>query len=215
MTASKTPRLGLMNPVGSDAFITADFSQTFGVLDANPGVPVVANAASRPTSYTTAQHGSMVFQADQGIIWSWNQPTSGSVGAWQRVGNKGFLGQAVNTGTVSTSTTTYANGAVVVSLDVTVPGGRPILVLMSWDILSNTNGPNVFSFWENNSRQFDRYFYNYYGDVASGDAWVYRPPVSSQQNINYKMTIAAYNAASPNGSGTTRMTNGVISAWEM
>jgi hypothetical protein len=210
MTASKTARLGLMSPVGSDAFVTTDFSQTFGVLDANPGTAVVANAASRPTSYTTAQHGSMVFQTDLGILWFWNQPSSGSVGAWARVGSKGLLADTTPSGQVSTTQTNAANGAQSATVTVTVPGGRPVLVILSWDFLNSSQGQNVVSFWEGSTR-LDKYVWEWYNDLSSGTFTYARPVVPTQQNITYRMTIAA----NPGDGGTVRMTGGKITVIEV
>lgn len=218
MTASKTPRLGLMSPVGSDAFITTDFSQTFGILDANPGMAVVANAASRPTTYTTAQHGSMVFQTDLAVIWFWNQPTSGSVGAWSRVGNKGLLSQTTQAaGTITATTTNYASGTQVVTNAVTAPGGRALLVMASWGTLGNSNGNNVVSIWESTNRLADRFFYGYNSDKTGGSGmtqFVVSPP-TTQTNYNFRMTIAAFNDSPPDGGGTTRITGGVLTVFEL
>jgi hypothetical protein len=203
MTASKTPRLGLMNPVGSDAFVVQDFTATMAILDANPGVPIVANAAARPTSYTQAQHGSQIYQADYGIVWVWHQPTS-SAGFWRRVGNVGLISQFSTSATTSTTTTNYALGPVVVSGDVTIPGGRPYKIDMSWDSLGNTYQKSVVSFWEGNTRIFDRVFYGSLPAAASGGGtWFTRPAPSSAFTFTAKMTIASFNATAPNGSGTT------------
>lgn len=216
MTASKTGRLGLMSPTGSDAFVVGDFSDTFGKLDASPGVPPIPNAAARPSTYTSAQHGSQVFQTDLGIDLWWNQPTSGVAGQWVRKTGQGFLAQYVNSGTVSTSTRTYASGPNVVSGSVTLGGGRPIVVMLSWDRLDNDNGRNVVSYWENGTRVYDKFFFGYTGDVSAGTFWVYRNPApSTGGSVSFAMTIAAYNASSPNGGGTTTMGNGIMSIFEL
>lgn len=216
MTASKTSRLALMNPVGSDAFVTADFSQTFGILDQNPGVLPVPNAASRPTTYNAAQHGSLVYQTDLNIVWAWYQPNSGTTGQWTRVGNTGYLNGYVNSSTISTSTTSYSSGPTIVSGSVTVPGGRGILVLWSWDRLDNQYGRSVVSYWENNVRIADKAFYGYTGDITLGSYWIYRNPAPvSSLALTIKLTLAAYNAAAPNGSGTSTIGNGSFAVFEV
>lgn len=216
MTASKTPRQGLMSPVGSDAFITADFADTFAKLDAAPGIAVVSNAASRPTTYTTAQHGSMVYQQDYNILWSWNQPTSGSVGSWRRVGNIGLLGQAFNSGSVSTTTTNYTLGPTATNIDIVIPGGRPYLVTMSWDQFGNTYDKTVMSFWEGTTKVFDKFFPGKVSPAHTANSWwTMRPAPSSQQTVSFKMTVASFNATAPNGSGTTTITGAALAVWEM
>jgi hypothetical protein len=215
MTASKTPRLGLMSPVGSDAFVTQDFATTFAALDANPGVAVVANAAARPTSYTAAQNGSLVYQADLNIVWVWSQPSSSQVGQWVRVGNTGLLAGFGNGGSVSTSTTNYANGPTVMSGSLTVPGGRPLLILLAWGQLDNYYGRSVVSYWENNVRIQDIPHYGYQGDLTGDVTWIQRPAVSSSLALTVKVTVAAYNAAPPNGGATSTMGNSGITIWEL
>lgn len=216
MTASKTARLGLMSPVGSDAFLTSDFSQTMGILDANPGVPVVANAAARPTAYTAAQHGSMVYQADLNLLWVWYQPNSGTTGFWQRVNSTGFLGQFSNSGSVSTSTTNYSVGPTVASGTITVPGGRSIMVLMGWDRLDNNYNKCMVSYWENNVKITDKLFYAAgSSDATAAMFYLQRNPAPvNALSLTVKMTIAAYNAAPSNGGGTSTMTGGVLTVWE-
>lgn len=205
MTASKTPRLGLMSPVGSDAFVVADFSATMAILDANPGVLPVANAAARPTTYTQAQHGSMVLQLDYGILWEWYQPTS-AAGFWKRVDNVGYLNQFSSSASTSTTTTNYALGPVVASGSVTIPGGRPYRIDLSWESFGNTYQKAVVSYWEGSTRIFDRVFYGSLPSAASGGGtWFSRPAPSSAYTFNAQMTIASYNATAPNGSGTTTM----------
>jgi hypothetical protein len=220
MTASKTPRLGLMNPVGSDAFVTADFAQTFGIIDANPGYAIVPNAASRPTGYTTAQHGSLVYQSDLNIMWSWNQPTSGSAGAWRRVGNAGLLGSSAASGLVTTTTTTYTSGVQVAALTVTVPGGRPIQVAINWEILGNTYDKAVVSYWENNNLIVSRPYWGLPPTATrtpvSANNWVFArdPAPNSSLLLATKVTVAAFNAAPTNGGGTTSAQGVSIAIWE-
>lgn len=220
MTASKTPRLGLMNPVGSDAFVTTDFATTFGILDQNPGYAIVPNAASRPTTYTSAQHGSLVYQSDLNILWSWNQPTSGSAGAWRRVGNVGLLGQSGASGLVTTTTTSYTSGVQVAALSVTVPGGRPIQVSINWEILGNTYNKAVVSYWENNVLISSRFYYGLAptasGTPVSANSWIFArdPAPSGSITLATKVTVAAFNASPSNGGGTTSAQGVAIAIWE-
>lgn len=126
MTASKTPNLGLMSPVGSDPFVTQDFADTMAILDLNPGIRTVANQASRPTGWTAAQHGRRVYQADQQIEWVWHMPSSGTPGVWKRTYPKGLLANVVNYSTIGTSNTNYGAGPTLVEANnVIIPGGRP------------------------------------------------------------------------------------------
>lgn len=138
-TASHTPNLGLMSPVGSDDFDTTDFSTTNAILDANPGTLTVANQAARPTGWNVNQNGRRVLQADQGIEWWWNQPSSITPGVWQRVAPKGWLGGTFTGGSVSSASTTAVT---VASLPLLIPGGRPVLVFYSFLWATQTNLSN-------------------------------------------------------------------------
>jgi hypothetical protein len=216
MTASKTARLGLMRPVGPDAFLIADFVGMVDLLDANPGYVIVANAASRPTNYTAAQHGQLVHQTDYGIVWSWYQPSSGTAGFWKRVGNVGLLGQSAASGLVSTTNTAYATGVQVAALTVTVPGGRPIQVGITWDLLGNTYEKTVISWWENNVRIFDRVIWGKAPTAASSGSFVFSRDVapSAALSLATKVTVSSYNAAPANGGGTTSAQGFAITIWE-
>lgn len=216
MTASKTPRLGLMRPVGSDAFLVADFVSMLDVIDANPGYAIVPNAASRPTNYTAAQHGSMVYQTDYNIVWSWYQPSSGTAGFWRRVGNVGLLGQSTASGLVTTTNTAYASGVQVAALTVTVPGGRSIQVAINWDVLGNTYEKSVISWWENSVRIFDRVIWGKAPSAASAGSFVFGRDVapSAALSLATKVTVSAYNAAPANGGGTSSAQGFSISIWE-
>jgi hypothetical protein len=216
MTASKTARLALMNPAGSDAFTTDDFADTFQKLDANPGILPVPNAASRPSNYTAAQHGSIVHQLDLGILWTWFQPSSGSAGYWRRLGNYGFLGLSSGSGLVTTTNTNYNTGVQVASLSVTIPGGRPITVKMAWDQINNSYSRAVLGYWENNVLIYSETVYapqtpypmqgevTFIRDIAPNAAL----------NLTAKMTLSSYNAAPPNGGGTTQVAGATLTIWE-
>lgn len=217
MTASKTPRLSLMSPVGSDAFVVGDFSDTFGKIDAQPGILPVPNAAARPNTWTTAQHGSVILQTDFAILLEWNQPSSAAPGSWLRLNGQGFQAQYTNSGSVSTSTRNYASGPVVVSGTFTLPGGRPLLLNVGWDAFFNdTAGKNVLSYWENGTRVWDRVFYGWRGE---GNAWsvaFYRNPApSASASVAVRLSIAAYNASPDNGGGTTTISNTILTAIEI
>lgn len=208
MTTSKTTRLGLMRPTGSDAFVTQDFSDTFDLIDASPGVPPVANAAARPSNWTTAQHGMFIHQIDIGMILSWYQPSSGVTGFWKRVHPVGFLGQFTNTGSVSTSTRTYTSGPTVVTGTVTVPGGRPIFVHGQWGQGENDYDQFVLSYWENSVKITDMVFEAGEDYFSNGNFWIYRNPApTSQLSLVVKLSLASYNASPPNGGGTSTIRN--------
>lgn len=217
MTASNTPRLGLMSPTGSDAFAVGDFATSFARLDAQPGILPVPNAASRPNTWTTSQHGSIVLQTDFAILLEWNQPSSGSPGVWKRLNGQGFQAQYTNSGTVSTSTRNYGSGPVVVNGTVTLPGGRPILINVGWDAFFNdTAGRNVLSYWENGTRVWDRSFYGWKGEGNAGDISFYRNPApNASASITVQVTVAAYNASPNNGGGTTSITNTILTVIEI
>lgn len=139
-----------MYPVGSDQFDITDFQNTFTALDQNPGTIVVPNQASRPTGWGVNQHGRRVLQADQGIEWWWNMPSSTTAGVWTRVGPKGWLGGTFHGGSVSCTNTTTP--VAVASLTLVIPGGRPILVFYSFLWATNTNVSNgqiATEYWEN------------------------------------------------------------------
>lgn len=149
-TASKTPNLGLMNPVGSDTFDITDFSNSMLIIDQNPGILTVANQASRPTGWNANQHGRRVMQADQGIEWWWNQPSSSVGGLWSRVSPKGWLAGTFHGGSVAGTT----SAVTVASLSVLIPGGRPVQVFYSflWATQTNiSNGQIAVNYVENGS----------------------------------------------------------------
>jgi hypothetical protein len=149
VTATTTPKLGLISPVTTDDFKTDQFAQTFGVLDENPGIFCVANQAARPTTWTHLQHGRTVRQLDQGIDWWWDKPLSGSTPVWRRLAGKGVLHTQTNGSSVSSSTTTYTAGATVIQTpSILIPGGRQIRVTVRWDTMGNTLGIGMGHYWE-------------------------------------------------------------------
>jgi hypothetical protein len=128
-----------MYPVGSDNFDITDFENTNTILDQSPGTLIVPNQASRPTGWGVNQNGRRVMQADQGIEWWWNQPSSTTPGKWQRVSPKGWLSGTSIGGVVSSPSTAAVT---VASLTVLVPGGRPVLVFYSFLWATQTNLSN-------------------------------------------------------------------------
>lgn len=200
MTASKTPNLGLLNPVASDPFQTTDFANTMGIIDQNPGIMTVPNQASRPTGYTSAQHGRRVWQTDQNIEWTWAQPSSGSPGFWQRVGPRGSIASSWSGAQISTSTTNRATGVTVGEFKgLVIPGGRPLKVGWMADWIGNSAGVCMFSFWENNVRVTDIHHTGF--TFSAGQTiphaqgfFLYRFPGGNQQSIDYRLTMAAHEA---------------------
>lgn len=152
MTASTTPRLGLMQPSNSDAFDPNDFTASFGKLDATPGYTLVANYGSLPTNLTQAQHGSPYMQLDNGAGWYWYQPSS-SPGSWKRLNSLGLLANVIAGTNVVTSTNNPATAPTLCSTSVTPAGGRALLVL-AFSATTNVSGSGhagVLSLWVNNA----------------------------------------------------------------
>jgi hypothetical protein len=195
-TASKTPNLGLMSPVGSDQFDIADFDTSFMILDQNPGTIVVANQASRPTGWGVNQHGRRVLQADQGIEWWWNMPSSLPAGVWTRVGPKGWLGGTFHGGSVASAST---SGVTIASLSLLCPGGRPILVMYSFLWATQTNLSNqqiAVEYFENGnfitSRFHDGTGYgaNNSNPPDSGMMYFLRNPApTAQANVTFSLAV--------------------------
>lgn len=142
MTATNTPRLALPNPVDSDTFQTSDFSGAFTKLDNTPGFTMVNNFASLPTGWTTAQHGSVVIQLDNGAQWQWYQPSGG--GVWRRINSLGVLSTVAQATTAQTTTT--SPGVQAVTTSVTVPGGRYIRMSFVPLSLESSYGYMVLNF---------------------------------------------------------------------
>lgn len=216
MTASKTPNLGLMNPQGSDSFSTTDFSQTFGILDTNPGITTVANQAALPTGFSNNQHGRRVWQADQDVEWVWNQPSSTVAGAWKRVGCKGWLGGVSNSGAVTAASSA---GIKVLEVSLLVPGGRPVLVMYSflW-VQDNQTGQAGINYHENGNYIDTKYYSGRaYGTSsvppASGSNYYLRNIApTTQQNITFNLTLVNNNSL---GSGTATIWNTTLDIIEV
>ena len=119
MTGKLTPRLGLMAPVNADVFTPDDFTDTFTKLDNAPGVTMIDSLGALPTGLTNAQHGSLYLERDNGALWMWKQPTTGSTGSWMRANNIG------NIATVGMpAAMAWTSEFRFLSLNFTVPGGR-------------------------------------------------------------------------------------------
>ena len=206
MTASKTPNLGLMNPVGSDTFSTSDFADTFGKIDLTPGILTVANQASLPTGFNANQHGRHVWQADTNIMWVWNQPSSGVSGTWVRSGTKGWLGGASNAAQVNTTAISVSTAPTVVSYNALVPGGRPVFVNMRWIFIGNSQARfATINLIANSSNVLEARFTGNGFDVAYSGNTQYPPQsasygylygtVSTQQNINFQLKLRCQDPA--------------------
>lgn len=229
MTASKTPNLGLMSPVLSDSFTPEDFAQTFGILDAHPGIEVIANQAARPSNLGSAQHGRMYLQADQNIMWVWNQPVSNVAGSWLRQGTKGWLGGAGNAAQVNTTAISVATAPTIVNVNTLVPGGRPVLVLYKWIFIGNSSARFATVNLVANSSNVQESRFNGNGfDVAYSGAMPY-PPQSqmhgyiysapgSQQNVNFQLKLRCQDPAvvgSQQGGGSCFIIGTTLDVFEL
>lgn len=229
MTASKTANLGLMNPVGSDAFTTTDFASTFQTLDTVPGVLVVPNQASRPTGWSASQHGRMVWQADLNAMWIWVQPSSGTAGSWSRQGNVGFLGGNRNGGTVNTTAITVASAPNLVSVTVMIPGGRPVLIFYDWIFIGNSTAraatlnliANSVNIWETRHPgvTWDKAYTpdNTY-PPGSGLSYYYRPANSVAESVTFQLRLRCQDPASAGnqaGGGTSSISNCGLNIFEV
>lgn len=206
MTASKTANLGLMNPVGSDPFLTTDFAQTMGIIDQNPGILVVPNAASRPTSWSASQHGRRVWQADLNIQWVWVQPSSLTAGSWSRVGNVGLLGSATNMTVISTSAVNTGTAPTVVSVNCMVPGGRPVMVMYNWIFIGNGSAKQAtLNHFVNSSNVLEtRHLGNSFAEAylsgtpyppySSSFSWI-RNASGAQENLTFSLKLRCQDPA--------------------
>lgn len=200
MTASKTPNLGLMSPVGADPFVTADFADTMAILDLNPGIRTVANQASRPAGWTAAQHGRRVYQTDQEIEWVWHMPDGGTPGVWKRTYPQGLLATVVNYSSVQTTNTNYSSGPTLVEANnVLIPGGRPYRVTLRAEWIGNSNNMAVMSFYQDGAQVSWLHFSASFFDGGRGqpDAREFSfsfPAPSAQITHSFKTTLSAYTA---------------------
>lgn len=137
MTAQTTPRLGLLRPVGTDPFTIPDFAASMMKLDGTPGLTPIANFGALPTGLTSAQHGSVYLQTDNGSMWMWNKPGS-AAGSWKKLNTVGMLASANQPSAVSTSSTTLSSGATIVSLNYTAAGGRRVMAFFSHQAIQNS-----------------------------------------------------------------------------
>jgi hypothetical protein len=212
LTANTTPRLGLMSPTNADPFTPDDFAATFGILDAKPGITPVANYASLPANLTTNQHMSMYVQVDNGAMWYWYQPSSGSPGSWKRANSIGLLGSTSQNSNISTTTTNPSAGPTLMSLTVTAPGGRPIRISVDCRSLQNNSSAccAVTSLWLGSGIVVE------HGSGAKASTvgvqqfydFIYTP--TPGQVMTWKVTLRG--AAVPGGGGTTTA-NAISRMW--
>jgi hypothetical protein len=218
-----------MNPVGSDAFTTGDFSSTFQTLDTVPGILVVPNAASRPTGYSASQHGRMVWQADLNCMWVWNQPSGGSGGSWLRSGTCGVLGTARNAGVVSTTAISQATAPTITSVTVMVPGGRPTMIMYSWVFIGNdpakyatlniyANSTGLLETRHNGNTFESAYSGSFPYPPDSSTYAIIRPASGSQENVTFTLKIRCQDPAivgSAQGGGSCFITNTSLTVMEV
>lgn len=195
-----------MSPVDSDVFTSADFSTTFGKIDAAPGVAKVANYSALTTlgaGWGVNQHGRFVLQLDNGALWYWFDP-SGS-GSWKRANSTGLLAKVVQNADVSSSATSGNGILVVQSGNITVPGGRYLDLNCTLGLANSTgaigmvsvnlvdNGSNIKEFvfkvgtqntGQGNSQSFD---------------WYVNPSANSVHN--YGVYIRSVSGSTSNGAG--------------
>jgi hypothetical protein len=210
MTASVTPRLGLMSPVPADPFLVQDFAALTQKLDAQPGIIPVPNQNSRPTNWGVAQHGSTVLQTDLGILWYWNQPSSTTAGSWQRVMGKGSCGTWQNPSSCSTQITEPNNGVKACETEpIKVGGGRPLVIDILWDIFGNDYGKCMLNLWCNNIRIKDFPWHGRRNPDHSGGSFScpHNPAPVYQATLKYHLTICSVKGYPPNGGGLTIIQN--------
>lgn len=229
MTASKTPNLGLMSPVLSDSFSPDDFAQTFGILDAHPGVEVIDNLASRPTNLGAAQHGRLYWQADLNVMWVWIQPVSNVAGYWDRFGSKGFLGGAYNGAQVNTTAISVATAPTIVNVSTVLPGGRCVFVNIRWTFIGNSYARfATIDLMANSSVVMESRFNGNGFDVAYSGSTPYPPQsaslgyvygmIGTQSNVNFQVKLRCQDPAlvgSQQGGGSCFITGASVDVFEM
>jgi len=229
MTASKTPNLALMSPVLSDPFTPDDFADTFGKLDAAPGVTVIANQAARPTGLSAAQHGRMYWQADQNIMWVWTQPSALVAGAWQRLGVKGWLGGAYNGAQVNTTAISVAAAPTIVNANILAPGGRALMLLFKWMFIGNDPAKFATIDLLSNSAIIQEARFNGNGFGSAYSSSFPYPPMSHQYgyvytgidvqtNFNFELKLRCQDPAvvgSQQGGGSSFITGTSIDVFEL
>ncbi len=138
MTATTTPRLGLLSPTNTDDFLPEDFVDTMNKLDGRPGILPVANYASLPSGLTSAHHGSIFAQLDNGAMWMWVRPGS-AAGAWRRINSMGRVFYQVQSASVSTTQTDEDNSATLISGSYTSRGGRNSIIVFTHQYITNSS----------------------------------------------------------------------------
>ena len=139
---SISPRLGLVRPLSSDAFITQDFYDNYTTLDSYPG-SYICTSSTRPSGWGSAQTGMEIFETDTLLRWYW----SGT--AFIRHAAEGVLGHSDLTSdfaTTATSSTSTSPSATAISCTVSVPAThsssttKRIRVTASYYRIDNTAG---------------------------------------------------------------------------
>lgn len=137
--STQSPRLGLIKPERPDLFSTADIAANWAKVDQYPGV-YVCTSSTRP-SWSTAQAGMCIREADTQLEWLWTGT------AWARTAPSGRL--RTSTGayayamrTSAFSTASSASYVVALALlNVVVPdGARPLRLEANWTSASASGG---------------------------------------------------------------------------
>jgi hypothetical protein len=219
VTANSTARLGLIAPVDSDLFLSADFTSTFTKLDNAPGIFFVDNyaglaslAAGTLSPYTgpawgIPQHGNKVMERDNGAEWYWYNP-SGS-GVWKRSNSIGLLNSIVQSAPVTTTLKTTGGPTFITSGNFTVPGGRPVHVHlnMGLDNSSGVGGIAIITI-KDNGTQIAEYNYRVGSLInvngANVHAHVYLNSLANNSTHNITAQIRSANiSAAVGGAGTS------------
>lgn len=192
-------RLKLMLPTNADAFTPQDFTDTFTILDAIPGVTRVANYAGLPTNLTNAYHGSLYLQMDNRAMWMWNQPTTGGAGSWVRTNSLGFLGGSPSLATKVTYSQATDPGATVLTASATAPGGRYIMVTAHLGAIatSDASGITKMNLLYNGTSYVATSYIN--GDQNVGTvcemSYIMSPPAAGTA-MTFKLCMRPYHAGS-------------------
>lgn len=147
-----------MLPAGSDNFVISDVDTTMSILDGKPGITPVNNYAALPSTLTTAQHGSIYLQLDNGSLWQWSKPGSGA-GTWKKLNTVGLIALVSQGSTVTTSTTDPASAPAMINTNFTVPGGRAVLLVFEHPRISNNGsfGYSCVELWRDGVNVLDSF----------------------------------------------------------
>jgi hypothetical protein len=210
-----------MSPVDSDLFQSADFSATFGKLDAVPGVTIVANYASLPATWGLNQHGSKVIQADNRAEWMWYNPSG--TGQWIRTNTVGLISKTIQPTPITTTLTTSPGAVFVTSGNFTAPGGRALRIDLDMGI-DNSSGASgiVIINVRDNGTQIAEYNFKPGVYISSGGVWVQATAFLASNTFTPGSThnISAYVRASTGavgvgGHGTSAARQSILSISEV